>query len=117
MGCAAVLVVGAFLMFGRSSGVPTPDPGASVADTPAAPATGDPAAETPSAGAPADPPRASRRPAAAGDEAPAPAPAVPVVAEAAPTVGTLRIETDVPGAQVFLDRQFVGTAPVTAENV
>ncbi|OFW00670.1 MAG: hypothetical protein A3I61_12535 [Acidobacteria bacterium RIFCSPLOWO2_02_FULL_68_18] len=29
----------------------------------------------------------------------------------------LRIETDVPGAQVFIDRQFVGVAPVTAENI
>ena len=29
----------------------------------------------------------------------------------------LRIESDVPGAQVFIDRQFVGATPVTAENV
>ena len=32
-------------------------------------------------------------------------------------LGTLRIETDVPGAQVFIDRQFIGTTPVTANNV
>jgi hypothetical protein len=32
-------------------------------------------------------------------------------------LGTLRIETDVPGAQVFIDRQFIGTTPVTASNV
>lgn len=32
-------------------------------------------------------------------------------------MGTLRIEADVPNAQVFLDRQFIGNAPVTAENV
>ena len=31
--------------------------------------------------------------------------------------GLLRIDSDVPGAQVFIDRQFVGTTPVTAENV
>lgn len=37
--------------------------------------------------------------------------------EVVPDAGTLRIETDVPNAQVFLDRQFVGTAPVTAANV
>jgi hypothetical protein len=37
--------------------------------------------------------------------------------EAAPELGTLRIEADVPNAQVFIDRQFVGTAPVTAEGV
>ena len=49
--------------------------------------------------------------------APAPeAPPAPVV-ESAPELGTLRIEADVPNAQVFLDRQFIGTAPVTAEGV
>ena len=32
-------------------------------------------------------------------------------------MGQLRITTDVPGAQVFIDRQFVGAAPATAENV
>jgi hypothetical protein len=37
--------------------------------------------------------------------------------EVVPDAGTLRIETDVPNAQVFLDRQFIGTAPVTAANV
>ena len=37
--------------------------------------------------------------------------------EAAPELGTLRIEADVAGAQVFIDRQFVGTVPLTAENV
>jgi hypothetical protein len=36
---------------------------------------------------------------------------------AAPELGTLRIEADVPNAQVFIDRQFIGTAPVTAEGV
>ena len=38
-------------------------------------------------------------------------------AAAAPVAGLLRIDSDVPGAQVFIDRQFVGTTPVTAENV
>ena len=37
--------------------------------------------------------------------------------EAAPELGTLRIDADVPNAQVFIDRQFIGTAPVTAERV
>jgi hypothetical protein len=54
---------------------------------------------------------------------PAPAPAAPVaeapapVAEAAPPLARLRIDSDVPGAQVFIDRQFVGAAPVVAEGV
>lgn len=49
-------------------------------------------------------------------EAPAPAEAPPAP-EAAAELGTLRIEADVPNAQVFLDRQFIGTAPLTAEGV
>jgi PEGA domain len=62
----------------------------------------------------ADAPRVARREPEPGEaEAPAPAPIV----EAAPEAGTLRIDADVPGAQVFLDRQFIGTAPVVAENV
>ncbi len=57
---------------------------------------------------------------------PAPPVALPVAAEpvvetpppvAPPTVGTLRIDSDVPGAQVFIDRQFIGRAPVVAEGV
>jgi hypothetical protein len=40
-----------------------------------------------------------------------------VVAEAPLESGTLRIDSDVPKAQVFIDRQFVGTTPLTAENV
>ncbi|HKE85507.1 MAG TPA: PEGA domain-containing protein [Vicinamibacterales bacterium] len=54
-------------------------------------------------------PRAARK--AAGT--PVPTPASETVAE----LGTLRITTDVGGASVFIDRQFIGTAPVTAQNV
>lgn len=32
-------------------------------------------------------------------------------------MATLRISSDVPGAQVFIDRQFVGVAPVTADAI
>jgi PEGA domain len=56
-------------------------------------------------------PRAPRKPAGA-PVAEAPAPVV-----TASELGTLRIEADVPNALVFLDRQFIGNAPVTAENV
>jgi hypothetical protein len=56
-------------------------------------------------------PRTPRRPTAA------PAADAPSPVESAPEVGTLRIEADVPNAQVFLDRQFIGNAPVTAEGV
>lgn len=39
-------------------------------------------------------------------------------ADAAPAkTGTLRVDSDVPGALVFLDRNFAGRAPVTLSNV
>lgn len=37
--------------------------------------------------------------------------------EAVVDTGTLHIDSDVPGAQVFIDRVFIGAAPVTARNV
>jgi hypothetical protein len=51
----------------------------------------------------------------------APRPAVPkpveAAAEPAPTAGELHITSDVAGAQVFIDRVFLGTTPVTASGV
>ena len=38
-------------------------------------------------------------------------------AESARESATLRIDSDVPGAQVFIDRVFIGAAPVTAARV
>ena len=88
-------------------------------EAPAAPATATAPAprrpssrEAPPAGA--APPRAVRR---------APAPATtkaepePAPAEAPLSVGIVRIDSDVPGAQVFIDREFLGAAPVTAASV
>lgn len=87
------------------------------ASSDASPATRPSEASVPAASAPEIEPettatRAPRRAAAA----PAPKAPAPVV-ESAPELGTLRIEADVPNAQVFLDRQFIGTAPVTAEGL
>ncbi|HVZ24255.1 MAG TPA: PEGA domain-containing protein, partial [Vicinamibacterales bacterium] len=48
---------------------------------------------------------------------PAPAPAAAEPPALSGDVATLRFTSDVPGTQVFLDRQFVGTAPVSAPNV
>jgi hypothetical protein len=110
------VAVGAFfLLMPRRAADPAPSPTAATADaSPAVPAT--PAPPAPVVPAPssagATRPRAER-PAAA----PPAAPATPAGVEVVPDAGTLRIETDVPGAQVFLDRQFIGTAPVTAANV
>jgi hypothetical protein len=56
------------------------------------------------------------RPRAARPAAPSPAAPSPT-AEAAPTTATLLIESDVPDTSVFLDRVFLGTAPVTARDV
>ena len=54
-------------------------------------------------------------------EPPAPVVTAPIVApppvDAPPTVGLLYIDSDVPGAQVFIDRRFIGSAPAVAEDV
>lgn len=64
---------------------------------------------------PAVPPPAVER------RAPRPAPAkvepAPVASAPAAAVGLLTIQSDVPGAQVFIDRQFVGAAPVKAHEL
>jgi len=39
------------------------------------------------------------------------------VAEAAPTLASLTLDTDVPGASVFIDRQFVGNTPLTLDKL
>jgi hypothetical protein len=38
-------------------------------------------------------------------------------ATAARSVGILNIETDVPGAQVFIDREFIGAAPIIGREI
>ena len=62
----------------------------------------------------ARPKPAASAPAAAG--ASSPAPATPKV-EAAPTTGTLVLESDTPETTVFIDRKFLGTAPQTLRDV
>ena len=81
-------------------------------DAPAAPLP--PPREVPRAEAPR--PEAPRPPAARRDPAPKAEPA-PAPAEAPISVGVLHIDSDVPGAQVFIDREFLGVAPVTAASV
>jgi len=104
----AALVVGGLVFL--TSRRPAPAPAAERSAVEAAPAPAAPRATSPSA-PPA--PRVARQPAA-----PAPAPE----AEGPPgagevELGTLRIDADVPGAQVFIDRQFVGTTPLTTGRV
>ena len=108
---AAAVAIALFFVFTRRAETPTATPEAEVASP--APRPPDAPAPAPQLAAPttSDRPRAARP--AAPEASAAPAAGVEVV----PDSGTLRIETDVPNAQVFLDRQFIGTAPVTAANV
>jgi hypothetical protein len=77
-----------------------------------------PRATTPRAAAPAAPsPSAPRAPRRAPEPAPTAKAPEPKPEEAVSELGTLRIDADVPKAQVFIDRQFIGNTPVTAERV
>ena len=111
---AAGLAVGIALLVLTRSGRPAPAAeSAAVAPAPAGAAAEAPAPAAPAAPAPGSAaPRPARRPAA---EAPAEPP--PPAAEAAPELGTLTIDSDVPGAQVFIDRRFIGATPVTARDL
>jgi hypothetical protein len=88
------------------------------APSPAPAAPGATPRETPRAATPERPAApASPRPVRRTPEKPASSaePSVPV--ETVAELGTLRIDADVPRAQVFIDRQFVGTTPLTAGSV
>ena len=108
----AVLVAGGVGLFLLSRRDPEPATGTSVAE-PAAPVAAAPPAPAPEAAAEAPRPRPRvAAPAPAAEAPPEP------VAEAPPAdLVTLRIDSDVPGAQVFIDRQFIGAAPVTTLDV
>jgi hypothetical protein len=89
----------------KPQSTPAPVAGAS------APAVAPPA----SAPAPAETPRPRLR-----ASAPPPAAATPPPSTAPPPptdLVTLHIDSDVPGAQVFIDRQFIGATPVTTSQV
>ncbi len=80
--------------------------------TPPAPvAAPAPVASVPAA--PEAPPAPKPRPA---KKAEAPAPAARAT-PAAPTTGELHIDSDVPGAMVFLDRKYIGNTPTAAADV
>lgn len=114
------LIIGGFLVLvaaGAAVLYLSRDRGARAPATPATRAS----APRPTAGGPAktEPamtpdPEPARRPAAKKAVEPAPDPA-----ETAPRgdAATLVVESDVPGASVFLDREFVGTAPVTLKDL
>ena len=111
-----VLSAGAFATFTLMR--PAPRETATRIATPGPPALPPPQAPRPEAPAavPEPPPRAARRTPAPKRE-PSPAAAAPAPVETPPTAGTLRIDSDVPGAQVFIDRVYIGATPVTASDV
>ena len=87
---------------------------------PEAPATAPATTPAPPVVRKAEPPRPAPAAEPATPKAVAPkkaAPAAAPVAEAAPTLATLTLETDVPGASVFIDRQFVGNTPLTLDQL
>lgn len=87
---------------------------AAVRDLPPRPdssATRDTSEPPPPVPEPPSPPTTRRRSAPARETAPPPA------EPAAPETATLRITSDVPGAQVFLNREFVGTTPASKDGL
>jgi hypothetical protein len=67
---------------------------------------------------PSPPAPAPERRVARGGPAPKAEPEpVPAPVEAAPETGVLHIDTDIPGAQVFMDREYLGATPVTAQDI
>ena len=99
---AAAFAIGAYV---RWSAEPPPEVAAAPEPAPAP----EPEPEPPKAEPEPPRPAPRRRPPPSAPAAPAePAP---------PTTGTLIIDSDVPGASVFIDRVYVGTTPVTATDV
>jgi hypothetical protein len=109
-GLLAVVIAGG-LGFYLYSSRPEPEPAADTA-APSAPRPAAPAAAPETA---AETPR--RRPAQPSAATEAPADASPEPVAAAPVAGILRIESDVAGADVFIDRKFVGQTPLTVPDV
>lgn len=110
-GLVAVGALAAAYSLGMFGGTPAPETTATRPASPDAPApTTTPTPARPEPARPASPSTPGTGSPAASVPRPEPEPA-------APTTATLRIDSDVPGAQVFVDNKFVGTAPATAEDL
>jgi hypothetical protein len=112
-GLVALLVAGAAIWMLSRDRDERPTTTAAPA-APARPAPSAPATTTPAEPATPPPDSTARRPAAKAPAEPAAA-----AADRAPRAdaATLVVESDVPGASVFVDREFVGTAPVTLKDL
>lgn len=114
-----VLLVGGSVMLAVSCS--SPEPAKNVENRPVeapkpAPAPPPVAAKPEPKPEPAPAPEARRRAPAAKAE-PKPEPVAPAPAAPDPGLVTLRVESDVPEAQVFVDRTFIGKAPVTTTDI
>jgi hypothetical protein len=103
---AVAIVVGAVFMMRGSK----PEP---VAE---APATAPAPRVVPKKVAPPTPVASVEEPRKTAPKKAAPEPAAPA-APAAPTLASLTLESDVPGASVFIDRQFVGNTPLSLDKL
>ena len=115
---AAVVMGGAVLIFLSGGSRPAaPDAGTATTSGPSTSVAGRDAGPP----APAGESRAAVSPrprrSSPGETGATEGPAAASAAEPAPVAGLLRIDSDVPGAQVFIDRRYIGTTPVTAENL
>jgi len=92
------------------------DPGTDAPASTSAPARAD--GDRAASAAPTPAPRLDPdRPAPSRPAPPTSTPVTSTPEPVAPTTATLHITSDVPGAQVFIDNKFVGTAPATAQDV
>jgi hypothetical protein len=97
---------------------PEDTPAVRPSSAPAVPVPPPPAASSPAPAASSRTvPPLPRRSSAAAPPAAAPAESSSAAAAVAPTRGTLTVNSDVSGAQVFIDRRFIGDAPVTIDDL
>lgn len=109
VGVAIAVSLGVVFMSGRKNRTPE-----APADAPAAAPVTRPVVRK----ADAPPPEPAVEPAAPRKAAPRPtAPTTAPATAAAPTLASLSLDTDVPGASVFIDRQFVGNTPLSLDQL
>lgn len=112
IGALALVLIGGAIYIVSQRGEEAERPASETASVPARPAPPEnPAPEPVKPEANAAPTAPKRAPKKAEPVTPAPAP------PAASTLATLVLQTDVPGASVFIDRQYVGTTPLTLERL
>ena len=108
VGVLVLLGVGGFFLLRESE----PEP---VAEAPAAPAPR--VVPKKNASAPAPIATDAEAPKKAAPKKAGPTVPVAAAAPAAPTLASLTLESDVPGASVFIDRQFVGNTPLSLDKL